>query len=274
MKKVAIVTGSSRGIGLAILKQLGKEGYEVVMVATGEKEKNETTLFQLQDENIQPLYIQGDIGKTSDREKILEETVKTFGRIDVLVNNAGVAPLERSDLLDMTEESFDRVVGINTKGNLFLTQLVAKQMLTQDLVDGKRGAIINVSSCSATVSSTNRGEYCVSKAGIAMLTTLFADRLAEEGIFVNEIRPGIIETDMTSGGKEKYDKLIAEGIFPSNVGENLKTWQKLFLFLQMIHFCTPQGISLTWMVVFILKNYKKGEYYECSCDFGRNRLRY
>lgn len=214
MKKVAIVTGSSRGIGFAILRQLAQEGFDVVMVATGPQENNQKNLDLLQSEGITPFYIQGNIGNSADREKIVRETVKKFGQIHVLVNNAGVAPIERKDLLEMTEESFDRVVGINTKGNLFLTQLVAKQMLTQEIHEGKRGAIINVSSCSAVVSSTNRGEYCVSKAGIAMLTTLFADRLAEEGIFVNEVRPGVIETDMTSGGKEKYDKLIAEGIFP------------------------------------------------------------
>ena len=137
-----------------------------------------------------------------------------FGRIDVLVNNAGVAPLERADLLEMSEASFDRVVGINTKGNMFLTQAVAKQMLKQKPLEDRRGVIVNISSCSSVVSSTNRGEYCVSKAGISMLTTLYADRLAREGILVHEVRPGVIDTDMTGTVHEKYDKLIAEGAFP------------------------------------------------------------
>ena len=140
--------------------------------------------------------------------------MEAFGRIDVLVNNAGVAPLVRADLLEMSEESFDRVMGINTKGNMFLTQLVAKEMLNQEKLFKKRGTIINISSCSAEVSSTSRGEYCVSKAGVSMLTKLYADRLAGEGILVHEIRPGVIATDMTSKVTEKYNKLIEEGAFP------------------------------------------------------------
>jgi len=140
--------------------------------------------------------------------------VQRFGGIHVLVNNAGVAPTVRNDLLEMTEESFDRVIGINTKGTMFLTQAVAKQMLKQDIAGKKRGTIINISSCSAEVSSTSRGEYCVSKAGMSMLTKLYADRLASEGILVHEIRPGIIETDMTSKVREKYDKMIENGVFP------------------------------------------------------------
>jgi NAD(P)-dependent dehydrogenase (short-subunit alcohol dehydrogenase family) len=158
--------------------------------------------------------VQADISIPEDRRRIVEETVRLYGRIDILVNNAGVAPLERADLLDMTEESFDRVIGINTKGTMFLTQLVAKQMLSQEWTGGIRGYIVNISSCSAEVVSTSRGEYCVSKAGISMLTKLYADRLAGEGILVNEVRPGVIATDMTSAVKEKYDKLIGEGVFP------------------------------------------------------------
>ena len=158
--------------------------------------------------------MQANIGCTDDRKKILDTALAAFGRVDVLVNNAGVAPKVRADLLDMSEESFDYVVGINTKGNMFLTQLVAKQMIAQEPVDGRKGAIVNVSSCSSVVSSTNRGEYCVSKAGISMLTTLYADRLAAEGILVNEVRPGVIATDMTSTVQGKYDALIEKGTFP------------------------------------------------------------
>lgn len=214
MKKTAIVTGSSRGIGFAIAKQLGLDGYNIVMVATGPQEKNQSALDELRAEGIECAYVRADIGKSEDRKRILDGALNAFGRVDVLVNNAGVAPKVRTDLLDMSEESFDYVVGINTKGNMFLTQLVANRMIKQEPSEGRKGVIINVSSCSSVVSSTNRGEYCVSKAGISMLTTLYADRLASEGIIVNEVRPGVIATDMTDKVKEKYDALIEKGIFP------------------------------------------------------------
>lgn len=214
MKKVAIVTGSSRGIGYAIARRLGRDGFRVIVSATGPQEKYEQALAGLTADGTEWRYIRCDIADHDSRLHLIEETVRQFGRIDVLVNNAGVAPKVRADLLDMTEESFDRVVGTNTKGNLFLTQAAAKQMLRQELIGKKRGTIINISSCSAEVSSVSRGEYCVSKAGVSMLTTLFADRLAGEGILVNEIRPGVIATDMTSAVTGKYDKLIADGAFP------------------------------------------------------------
>ncbi|MBP5552277.1 MAG: 3-ketoacyl-ACP reductase [Spirochaetales bacterium] len=214
IKKTALVTGASRGIGLAIARQLGLDGYNVVMVATGTREKNSAAISGLENLGITVKYVQADISKTEDRQRVVREAVALFGRIDVLVNNAGVAPAQRADLLDMTEESFDRVIGINTKGNMFLTQAVAKQMISQEPIGERRGVIINISSCSSVVSSTNRGEYCVSKAGISMLTTLYADRLAREGILVHEVRPGVIDTDMTSTVHEKYNKLIDEGAFP------------------------------------------------------------
>lgn len=214
MKKVAIVTGSSRGIGYAIVRRLGRDGFRVVVSATGPQEKYEQVLAGLTADGIEWRYIRCNIADHDSRLHLIEETVRQFGRIDVLVNNAGVAPKVRADLLEMTEESFDRVVGTNTKGNLFLTQAAAKQMLRQEPIGKKRGTIINISSCSAEVSSVSRGEYCVSKAGVSMLTTLFADRLAGEGILVNEIRPGVIATDMTSAVTGKYDKLIADGAFP------------------------------------------------------------
>ena len=207
MKKTAIVTGSSRGIGFAIARQLGLDGYNIVMVATGVQEKNQDALDALKELGIDCVYVQANIGDHDDRLKIVEGAVAAFGRIDALVNNAGVAPKVRADLLEMSEESFDRVVGINTKGNMFLTQAVAKQMI-------RKGVIVNVSSCSAVVSSISRGEYCVSKAGVSMLTTLYADRLACEGILVHEVRPGVIATDMTGTVKAKYDDLIAKGTFP------------------------------------------------------------
>lgn len=214
MKKAALITGSSRGIGFAAARRLGQDGFAVAIVATGPREKNQKALDILTEDGTEWIYIQADIADHEDRLRMVEETVKAFGRIDVLVNNAGVAPRVRADLLDMTEESFDRVISINTKGNMFLTQAVARQMMKQETVGKKRGTIINISSCSAEVSSVSRGEYCVSKAGVSMLTRLYADRLAGEGILVHEIRPGVIATDMTSAVQEKYDKLIAEGTFP------------------------------------------------------------
>ena len=214
MSKVAIVTGGSRGIGYAIAKQLGLDGYQVVILATGEQEKYAEKLQKLTDIEIVWHYVRGSIASSEDRQRLVEETIKRFGRVDVLVNNAGVAPLERRDLLEMAEESFDRVMSINTKGTLFLTQLVARQMLKQEQIGRKRGTIINVGSCSAEVSSTSRGEYCISKAGLSMVTQLFADRLACEGILVHEVRPGVIATDMTSTVKEKYDALLKQGVFP------------------------------------------------------------
>ncbi len=214
MKKVAVVTGASRGIGFAIARKLGLDGYCLAVVATGTQEKNQNALDTLRRDGSEYVYIQADIGDHDDRLRIVRETVQAFGRIDLLVNNAGVAPLERNDLLEMTEESFDRVLSINTKGNMFLTQAVARQMLTQAVAGKKRGTIINISSCSAVMSSVSRGEYCVSKAGISMLTTLYADRLAKEQIFVHEIRPGVIATDMTSTVHEKYTRLIEQGLFP------------------------------------------------------------
>lgn len=213
MKRTAIITGSSRGIGYEIARQLGLDGMNVVMVARHAPQDDR--LEALKREGIEYIFVEAGIDTPDDRRRIVEEALKHFGRIDVLVNNAGVAPEVRRDLLEMTEESFDRVIGINTKGTMFLTQMVARQMIEQPWDGcGKRGDIVNISSCSAEVSSVARGEYCISKAGVSMLTKLYADRLAGEGIHVNEVRPGVIATEMTAVVKEKYDKLISEGLFP------------------------------------------------------------
>lgn len=201
MRKTAIITGAARGIGFAIAKKLEEQGYAIVN-------------FDLQANDETWLHVQGSIASTEDRQRCLELAIAKFGRVDVLVNNAGVAPNVRADLLDMPEDSFDRVLGINCKGTFFMSQLIAKHMITQDHTGNKRGTIINISSCSAEVASVNRGEYCISKAGTAMATKLFAARLAEEGIYVHEVRPGIIATDMTSTVREKYDNMIAAGVFP------------------------------------------------------------
>jgi NAD(P)-dependent dehydrogenase (short-subunit alcohol dehydrogenase family) len=212
MKQTAIITGGRRGIGRAIAARLSHDGFNVVINGT-------TPLANagaFDDMSGDYLYVQADVGTHEDREKLVREAVNRFGAIHVLVNNAGVAPKQRADLLDMTEESFDYVMNINTKATMFLTQKVAKQMLQQEFPTRtkKRGVIINISSCSSAVSSINRGEYCVSKAGVSMLTTLYAARLASAGIFVHEIRPGVIRTDMTSAAGAKYDALIEQGVFP------------------------------------------------------------
>jgi len=201
--KIAIVTGIAGGIGKASALMLAKKGYAVV--GMGRSEHPDLSDF----EGLDVTYVSGDISSGDDRARLFDAAVAK-GEISVLVNVAGVAPKVRNDILEMTEESYDYVMGINTKGTLFLTQAVANQMVKQ----GKGGSIVNISSCSAYTSSVSRGEYCISKAGVSMITKLFADRLASEGITVNEICPGIIATGMTEAVKEKYDKLIAGGLVP------------------------------------------------------------
>ena len=213
-EKTAIITGSSRGNRLCHRPPPGSGTATTWSCRLRRIRRKPAGPGMAHGSGTEWVYVQADIGDHDDRLGIVREAVKAFGRIDVLVNNAGVAPLERVDLLEMTEESFDRVIGINTRGNMFLTQAVARQMIAQPMQGRKRGTIINISSCSAEVSSISRGEYCVSKAGVSMLTTLYADRLACEGILVNEVRPGVIATDMTSTVQAKYDKLFADGVFP------------------------------------------------------------
>jgi len=210
-RKTAVITGGSRGIGLAVARRLLLDGFNAVVFST--RPVDAKALFpDAGDDEV--LCVAGDLADPRDRARLVENAVERFGRIDALINNAGIAPKKRADLLEMTEESWDEVIGINAKGAMFLTQLVARQMLNQKVVGAKRGTIINISSCSADVSSINRGEYCVSKAGLSMLTKLYADRLAGDGIYVHEIRPGIIKTDMTAKVSEKYDAMIGAGVFP------------------------------------------------------------
>lgn len=201
--KVAIVTGVVGGIGKASALMLAKAGYRIV--GFDRSEAPDLSDFK----GLDIVYVSGDLSSADDRAKLLERVMES-GEISALVNVAGVAPKVRRDILEMTEESYDFVMGINTKGTLFLTQTVANEMVKR----GIRGSIVNISSCSAYTSSTSRGEYCISKAGVSMITKLFADRLASEGITVNEICPGIIATGMTAAVKEKYDGLIAGGLVP------------------------------------------------------------
>lgn len=214
MKQTAIITGGSRGIGFAIARQLGQDGFNIVIMDMNPEQDYISNFSRLTAEGTEYMYVQGNICSPEDRKQLIEQTVARFGGIHVLVNNAGVAPAVRNDLLEMPEESFDRVIGINTKGTMFLTQAVARQMISQEMTGKKRGTIINISSCSAEVSSIGRGEYCISKAGVSMLTKLYADRLAGENILVHEIRPGVIATDMTSSVQKKYDDMFAGGEFP------------------------------------------------------------
>ena len=199
MAKIAAVTGSTRGIGFAITEELKQNGWKVYR--TGTRKRPDLSN-----------YIKCDISKPSDRQNFLDEIISNEGRIDLLVNNAGVAPEKRLDILDTTFESFQRLIDINLAGTFFLCQLFANQMIKQG---GAGCRIINITSISSYTSSVSRGEYCISKAGLSMVTSLFADRLAEYGIGVFEIRPGIIFTDMTAAVKDKYEALIADGLTPT-----------------------------------------------------------
>lgn len=206
--KTAFVSGSTRGIGRAIGDLLSENGYTVVYSGTGRVRPAD--LPDACD------YCPCDIADATDRAAAVEYVLTRYGRLDLLVNNAGVAPLVRTDLLDMTEESFDRVLGINLKGTMFLCQAAAKAMIAgkKQGLDDYQPRMVITGSISAYTSSISRGEYCISKAGVSMVTQLFADRLASEGIPVFEVRPGIIATDMTSTVHGKYEKMIEEGLLP------------------------------------------------------------
>ncbi|MCD8482681.1 MAG: 3-ketoacyl-ACP reductase [Verrucomicrobia bacterium] len=226
-RRVAFVTGGSRGIGFGIARCLAADGFDLAINGMRPADAVGDALAALEQLGAKVVYVRGDIGSATDRASMLAGVREGLGALHVLVNNAGVAPKERKDLLEATEDSFDYVVGTNLKGAYFLTQAAANWMIEQKRKDTKfRGSIINVSSISATVASVNRGEYCVAKAGLSMATQLFAVRLGEFDIPVYEVRPGVTKTDMTSGVAEKYDKLIADGLcvtarwgFPEDVGK-------------------------------------------------------
>ncbi len=215
-KPVALVTGASRGIGRGIADQLAHLKFDIAIDDVFDKDQVQHTLDMLKKTGVDVLYIKGDISDSRERREIISQVEKKFGRLDILVNNAGVAPSQRLDILEATEESYDRVMNINLKGPHFLTQLAANWMIEQKKQHNERQYyIINVASISSYTSSPGRAEYCLSKAGMSMMTKLYADRLAEFGILVYEIRPGVIATDMTRVVKEKYDRLILEeGLLP------------------------------------------------------------
>ncbi len=219
-KPTALITGAGQGIGRGIALELSREGFDIAGIDIVYEPKNKKSgLFEVKAEveksgaAFSP--VRGDIADLDEHGKIIEEVLDRFGKIDLLVNNAGVAPHVRLDLLETTVESFDRVFGVNARGTFFFTQKVARQMVAQVKANPEsKPAIVFITSISASVSSPNRAEYCISKAALSQAATLFADRLAEYGINVYEIRPGIIQTAMTAPVKEKYDRLMAEGLVP------------------------------------------------------------
>ncbi len=224
--KVALITGGARGIGLGIARSLAADGFAVAL--NGMRPVAEVTgvLDEFRSAGQSTIYCRGDVGRAEDREAMIEQVRDEFGRLDVLVNNAGITSPGRKDLLDADEDSFDRVVATNLKGPYFLTQLAARWMIEQrEAAFDFNPCVINVSSISAEFVSTNRGDYCLTKAATGMATKLWAARLAEFGIRVYEIQPGVIRSDMTSGVTKKYDRLIADGLTlerrwgePSDVG--------------------------------------------------------
>jgi NAD(P)-dependent dehydrogenase (short-subunit alcohol dehydrogenase family) len=241
---VGLVTGGSRGIGRGVCQALARNGYAVAINFAG----NEAAARETQ-QSLAPgapsLLVQADVGSAADRARLVDTVLAQWGRIDALVNNAGITSPGRKDLLDATEEGWDEVMRINLKAPFFLTQRVVREMirLGDRLV---RPAVVNVSSISAEAVSTNRGDYCVSKAGIGMLTRLWAARTAEHGIRVFEVRPGVIDTDMTAGVRERYDKLIADGLTPirrwgtpEDVGQAVAA-----LVTGLIPFCTGDTFNI------------------------------
>ncbi len=212
---MAIVTGGSRGIGRGIVERLAADGWAVAINFHSRRDAADELAAQLASSGGDCLVVQGDIASSADRQRVVAETLTRFGRIDLLVNNAGITSPGRKDLLEATEESWDQVLGTNLKGPFFLAQAAAREMVR--LVEAgtiDRGTIINVSSISGFAVSTNRGDYCIAKAAMQMMTWLFATRLADSRILVYEICPGVIASDMTAPVQEKYDKLIADGLSP------------------------------------------------------------
>jgi 3-oxoacyl-[acyl-carrier protein] reductase len=215
-KPVAVITGASRGIGRAVSIALAAEGYDIAAIARSvDSEGMEILGVEVEKRGSQFFPIGLDISCTFCQKEVVSNILDRYGRIDLLINNAGVAPLLRNDILDMTEESYERVMNINLKGPVFFAQKIAKEMIwLKQQIKSYNPVIVFVTSVSAKMSSTNRTEYCLSKAGLSMATTVFADRLSKEDILVFEVRPGVIQTDMTAKIKDKYDKLISEGLVP------------------------------------------------------------
>lgn len=215
MNKTALITGGARGIGRGIAEALAKDQFNIAILYVSADDAAKETVEACKRTGASAMAIKSDISNTSAHENICEQIQQEYGRLDVLVNNAGVGPKNRLDILETSEDSYDWVMNVNLRGPFFLTRRIANRMIDEKKKDSSfEPMIINISSISAYTSSPNRGEYCLSKAGMSMMTLLFADRLAEYNINVYEIRPGIIQTDMTSGVQEKYNKLINQGLYP------------------------------------------------------------
>lgn len=218
--KVALITGGSRGIGLGIAEALAMEGHSLIITGRRPTEDRLAVVERLRRYGSRVEYIQSDVSNSIARQELVANVQKTMGRLDILVNNAGIPPATRADILEATEQSFDEVIAANLRGPYFLTQAVAQWMIHQRQADADyRGYIVYIGSISATVASIDRGEYCISKAGIAMATKLWAIRLAEFRIQVYEVRPGIISTDMTAAAREKYDAIIDAGLLDRRWGK-------------------------------------------------------
>ena len=213
MKRTALITGGTRGIGLGIARELAALGYDLSLVGRRDRKDVSPVLDELNIQNSEVIYCQGDISSEDDQKAFINKTVDHFGHINVLVNNAGVGPEKRADLLEISQASYDRVMGINLRGPFFLTQQIAQRMIDWKQESPEfEASIVTVSSCSSTMASTNRGEYCISKSGLSMMTQLFAVKLGEYDIPVFEVRPGVIETDMTAAVLDKYQKQLNEGL--------------------------------------------------------------
>lgn len=217
-KPVAVITGASRGIGRSVAIALADEGFDIAAIARSvDSEGMEILETEVEKRGAQFFPIGLDISCTKCHKEVVSNILERYGRIDFLVNNAGVAPLQRRDVLEMSEESYDRVMNINLKGPVFFAQKIAKEMIwMKEQISHYRPVIIFITSVSAVLTSVNRAEYCISKAGLSMASSIFTDRLIRENILVYEVRPGIIQTDMTSMIRDKYDKLIGEGLVPQN----------------------------------------------------------
>lgn len=214
-KPAALITGSSRGIGRAIAEQLARDGYRVVVNYATRPDAAEEVVAGIRAAGGEAIAVGASVAAAEDRRRLMVETLEAFGRLDLLVNNAGITSPGRLDLLEATEESWDQVFATNLKGAFFLAQAAAREMISEragGMIE--RGAIINISSISAFTVSSNRADYCIAKAGMGMMTQLLADRLADDAIYVYEICPGVIASDMTAPVQEKYDRLIAEGLTP------------------------------------------------------------
>ncbi len=255
-RSVALVTGSTSGIGAAIAMELGKDGFDIAVNGRRDEEQAKLVISKIRASGARAVYIRADVSRTEDRTLILTRLKEEFGGIDIFVNNAGVPSKLRADILEASEESFDRVLDVNLKGPFFLTQIIAKWMVELKQRDDRlEPKIINISSISSYTSSPSRAEYCVSKAGVSMMTKLYADRLSEYGINVYEIRPGVIDTPMTEPVKEKYGKLISQGLTP------IKRWGK------------PEDVAKA--VVAIAKGYfpfSTGEVFDVDGGFHIRRL--